>query len=143
MKTQLDHFSFPLKFSWNLWNIISRRIKEICKFQICARKIKFEAQPIDQSCWIKFRGPGMNQGISLQNFSFPSLSSRSEPTLHKVSLEPHCEATRKDPDPKKIPRASFGLLNLCAEFQDHISTGRTLTRRCTRPPRFQVWACLA
>jgi hypothetical protein len=43
----------------------------------------------------------MNQGSSLQNFSFPSFSSRSEPRLHKVSLEPHCEATRKDPDPKK------------------------------------------
>ncbi len=85
----------------------------------------------------------MNQWSSLQNFSFSSLSSRSEPTLHKVSLEPPCEATRKDPDPKKIPRTSFGLLNVCAEFQDHISTGSTLTRRCTRPPRFHVWACLS
>jgi hypothetical protein len=84
----------------------------------------------------------MNQESSLQNFSFPSLSSRSEPTLHKVSLEPLCEATRKDPDPKKIPRASFGLLNLCAKFQDHISTGSTLIRRVSRPLRFHVWACL-
>jgi hypothetical protein len=38
----------------------------------------------------------------MQNFSFPSLSSRSEPRSHKISLEPHTEATRKDPDPKKI-----------------------------------------
>jgi hypothetical protein len=120
----------------------SRRIKEICKFQTCARKIKFEAQPIYQSCRKKFRGPEMNQGSSLQNFSFPSLSSHSEPTLHKVSLKPHYKATRKDPDPKKIPRASFGLLNLCAKFLDNISTGSTLTRRVTRPPRFHVWACL-
>ncbi len=23
MKTQFVHFNFPLKFSWNLWNIVS------------------------------------------------------------------------------------------------------------------------
>jgi hypothetical protein len=83
----------------------------------------------------------MNQGSSLQNFSFQSLSSSSEPTLHKHSLEPHCEATRKDPDPKKFrgPHlASIGLLNLYVKFQDHISTGSTLIRRVTRPPRFEI-----
>ncbi len=79
-----------------------------------------------------------NQG----NFSFPSFSSRPEPRIHKVSLEPHCEATIKDPDPKKIPRASFGLLNLCAKFQDHILTGSTSNRGTIRSPRFHVWACL-
>jgi hypothetical protein len=80
---------------------------------------------------IKFRGSELSQGSSLQNFSFPSLPSLSEPRDHKVSLKPHTEATRKDPDPKKIPRASFGLLNLCAEFQDHISTGSTSNRGTT------------
>jgi hypothetical protein len=61
----------------------------------------------------------------MQNFSFVSLSSRFEPRSHKISLEPHTEATRKDPDPEKIPRASFDLLNLCAKFQSHIWTGST------------------
>jgi hypothetical protein len=43
-------------------------------------------------------------------------------------LKPHSEATRKDPDPKKIPKASFNVLDLCAKFQDHILTGSTLNR---------------
>ncbi len=52
--------------------------------------------------WIKFRGPILNQGSCMQNFSFVDLSSRSEPRSHKISLEPDFEATRKDPDPKKF-----------------------------------------
>jgi hypothetical protein len=43
-------------------------------------------------------------------------------------LEPHYEATRNDPDPEKIPRVSFDLLNLCAKFQSHIWTGSTSIR---------------
>jgi hypothetical protein len=64
----------------------------------------------------------------MQNFSFVGLSSRSEPRSQKISLEPHTEATRKDSDPKKIPRASFDLFNLCAKFQSHIRTGSTSIR---------------
>jgi hypothetical protein len=68
----------------------------------------------------------------MQNFSFPSLSSRSEPIRdHKVSLKPNSDATRNDPNLKKIPRASFGHYNLCAKFQDHILTGNTLNRGTT------------
>ncbi len=141
MKTQFDHFNFRLKFSWNLWNIVSRRIKKVCDFWTCPRKIEINVQPIDLLSWIKFRGPELNQGSPLQNFSFLSLPSRSEPRKHKVSLKPHTEATRKDPDPKKIPRTSFGVLNLCAKFQDHILTGSILNREATRP-RYQIRACL-
>jgi hypothetical protein len=64
----------------------------------------------------------------MQNFSFVSLSNRSEPRDHKISLEPYFEATRKDPDPKKISRASIDILNLCVKFQDHIWTGSTSIR---------------
>ncbi len=77
-----------------------------------------------------------------QNFSFVSLSSRSESRGHKLSLEPHTEATSKDPGPKEIPRASFDVLNLCAKFQDHISTGSTLNREAIRPHKGQICACL-
>ncbi len=101
MKTEFDHFNFRLKFSWNLWNIVSRRIKKLCDFWTCPRKIEIKVQPIDLLSWIKFRGPELNQGSSLQNFSFPSLPSCSEPRDHKVSLKPHSKAIRKDPDPKK------------------------------------------
>jgi hypothetical protein len=116
--------------------------EKLCDFWTCARKIEIKVQPIDLLRWIKFRGPKLNQWSSLQNFSFLSLPSRSEPRDHKVSLKPHTEATRKDPDPKKIPRVSFNVLNLCAKFQDHILTGSTSNRRCTRPPRDQICACL-
>jgi hypothetical protein len=141
MKTEFDHFNFRLKFSWNLWNIVSRRIKKHCDFWTCPRKNETKVQPIDLLSWIKFRGPELNQGSCLQNFSFPSLPSRSEPRDHKVSLKPHSEATRKDPHPKKIPRASFDVLDLCAKFQNHILTGSTLNRGTTRPPRDQI--CLS
>jgi hypothetical protein len=43
----------------------------------------------------------------MQNFSFVGLFSRSEPRSHKIFLEPHTEATRKDPGPNKNPRASL------------------------------------
>jgi hypothetical protein len=134
MKTQFDHFNFRLKFSWNLWNIVSRRIKNVCDFQTCLREIEIKVQPIDLLSWIKFRGPVLNQGSSLQNFSFVSLSIRSEPRDHKASLKPHTEATRKDPDPKQNPSACFGFLNMCANFQGHILTGSILNRGTTRPP---------
>jgi hypothetical protein len=52
------------------------------------------------------------------------LSSFSQSRCKIFPLESHFEATRKDPDPKKIPRAYFDLLNLCAKFQSH-STGST------------------
>ncbi len=142
MKTEFDHFNFRLKFSWNLWNIVSRRIKKLCDFWTCPRKIEIKVQPIDVLSWIKFRDPELNQQSSLQNFSFPSLPSRSEPRDHKVSLKPHSEATRKDPDQKKIPRASFDVLDLCAKFQSHISTESTLNRGTTTPLRDQICACL-
>ncbi len=125
MKTEFDHFYFRLKSSWNLWNIVSRRIKKLCDFWTCPRKIEIKVQPIDLLSWIKFRGPELNQGSCLQNFSFPSLPSRSEPRDHKASLKPHSEATRKDLTQKKIPRASIDVLALCAKFQDHILTGST------------------
>ncbi len=142
MKTESDHFNFRLKFSWNLWNFVSRRIKKLCDFWTCPRKIEIKVQPIDLLSWIKFRGPELNQGSCLENFSFSSLISRSEPRDHKVSLKPHSGATRKDPDPKRIPRASFDVLDLCAKFQDHTLTGSTSNRGTTRPPRDQICACL-
>jgi hypothetical protein len=67
--------------------------------------------------WIKFRGPELNQGSCLQNFSFPSLSSRSESRGHKVSLEPHTETTRKDPDPKKFPGPHLTSLTCVPNFR--------------------------
>jgi hypothetical protein len=76
----------------------------------------------------------MNEGSSLQNFSFPSFSSRSEPRDHKVSLKPHSEATRKDPDPKKIPRASFDFLNLCAISGSYLD-GKYLKQRDHKTPQ--------
>jgi hypothetical protein len=142
MKTEFVHFNFRLKFSWNLWNIVSRRIKKLCDFWTCPRKIEIKVQPIDLLSWIKFRDPKLNQGSCLQNFSFVGLSSRSEPRDHMVSLKPHSEATRKDPNPKKNSRASFDVLDLCVKFQDHILTGSTSNRRTTRPPRDQICACL-
>ncbi len=59
----------------------------------------------------------MNQGSSLQNISFPSLSSRSKLRLHNVSLEPHCEATRKDPDLKKIREPHLASLTCVPNFK--------------------------
>ncbi len=141
-KLNLVILIFRLKFSWNLWNIVSRRIKKLCDFWTCPRKIEIKIQPIDLLSWIKFRGPEFKQGSYLQNFSFPSLPSRSEPRDHKVSLKPHSEATRKDPDPKKNSRASFNVFDLCDKFQGHILTRSTSNRRTTRPPRDQICACL-
>ncbi len=136
MKTQFDHFNLLSKFSFNFWNIVSKRIKKICDFWTCPRKIEIKVQPIDLLSWIKFRGPELNQGSSLQNFRFVGLSSRSEPRGHKPSFELHTEATRKD------PRASFGILNLCAKFQDHILTGSILSREAKWPPKGHICACL-
>ncbi len=96
------------------------------------------AQPIDQSSWIKFRDPVLNQQSSLQNFRFKTLSTCSEQTCHKISLGPHFGVTRKDPDPKKIPRASFDLINLCAKFHSHILTESASNRRVTRPLKCQI-----
>jgi hypothetical protein len=73
----------------------------------------------------------MNQGSSLRNFRFVGFSSRS---CKVFPLEPHFEATRKDPDPKKIPRAYFDLFNLRAKFQSHISTGSTSNPGVKKPP---------
>jgi hypothetical protein len=109
-ETQFYHFNFRLKFSWNLLNIVSKRFKEVCDFWTSPRKIEIKVQPIDLLSWIKFRGPVLNHGTSLQNFSFPSPSSSPEPRDHKVSLKPHSEATRKDPDLEKNPMVSFDIL---------------------------------
>ncbi len=117
MKTQFDHFNFRLKFSWNVWNIVSRRIKKLCNFWTSPRKIEIKVQPIDLLSWINCRGPELNQGSCLQNFSFPSLPSRSEPRDHKVSLKPHSEATRKDPDPKKIRGPHLTSLTCVPNFR--------------------------
>ncbi len=57
-------------------------------------------------------------------------------------LEPHFEATRKDPDPEKIPRAYFDLLNLCAKFQSHISTGSTSNLGVKNSPKCMIWTSL-
>jgi hypothetical protein len=131
MKTQIGRLNFPLKF-----------FIQICDIWTIPRKIEIKFIPINLLSWIKFRGPELSQGSSLQSFSFPSLPSRSEPRDHEVSLEPHSEATRKDPDQKKIPRVSFDVLNLCAKFQNHILTRSTLNRGTTKPPRDHVCACL-
>jgi hypothetical protein len=69
----------------------------------------------------------MNEGSYLQSFSFSTLSNRSKPSRHESSFEPNFEATRKDPDPKKIPGSSFALLNQCAKFQSEILTLSTYT----------------
>jgi hypothetical protein len=57
-------------------------------------------------------------------------------------LEPHFEATRNDPDPKKIPRAYFDLLNLCAKFQSHISTENTSNPSVKNTPKCMIWTSL-
>jgi hypothetical protein len=93
------------KFSWNLWNIVSRRIIEKFDFWTCPRKIELNKIP---RFWIV---------SSLQNFSIPSLSSRSEPRLHKVSLEPHSETTRKDLDPNKISGPHLTSLTSVPNFR--------------------------
>ncbi len=102
MKTQFDHFNFPLNFSWNLWNIVSRRIKKVCDFCTCPRKFEIKVQPIDLLSWINFRGPVLNQGSFLQNFSLPSLSTRSEPRNHKVFWGSILEPPEKFLTPKQF-----------------------------------------
>ncbi len=99
----LLHQTLQIKFSWNLWNIVSRRVKKNSKFLTFPGKMEILAQPIDQSSWIKFRGPVLNQQSSLQNFRFPTLSTCSEQTCHKISLGPHFGVTRKDPDVSRDP----------------------------------------
>ncbi len=99
-----------------------KRFSGICDSQTSPGKIKIKVLPIDQLCWIKFRVPEMTEGSSLQNFSFPSFSNRSNSSRHESSSEPNSEATRKDPDPKKIPGSSFALLNQCAKFKPKILT---------------------
>jgi hypothetical protein len=84
-----------------------KRSSEICDFQTSLGKIEIKVQQIDQLC----RVPEINEGSSLQNFSFPALSNRPNSSRHKSSSEPNSEATRKDPDPKKIPESSFTLVN--------------------------------
>jgi hypothetical protein len=127
MKTQIFRFNFPLKF-----------FMKICDIWTFPRKIEIKIITINLLSRIKFRGPELSQGSSLQSLS----SFQSLRTQRPQGLEPYCEATRKDPDPKKIQRASFDLTNLCANFQDHILTGSTLNRGTTRPPRDQICACL-
>ncbi len=100
------------------------------------------AQPIDQSGWIKFRGPILMMWSSLRNFRFVGLPSRSESRCKVFPLEPHFEATRNDPDPKKIPRAYFDLLNLCAKFQSHISTESTSNPSVKNTPKCMIWTSL-
>ncbi len=84
----------------------------------------------------------MNEGSSRQSFSFPSLSNRSNSSRHERSIELNSEASRKDPDLRKDPGSSFALLNLCAKFQDNISTRSTLTRADKRPPNRHIWTGL-
>ncbi len=138
MITRFNKFKHFIKFSWNLWNIVSRWVKENSKFPTFPGKMEILAQPIDQSSWIKFRGPVLNQQSSLQNFRFPTLSTCSEQTCHKIYLGTHFGVTRKDPDPEKIPRASFDLINLCAKFHSHILTESASNRRVTRPLKCQI-----
>jgi hypothetical protein len=57
MIIQFLYFNLLWKFSWDLWNIVSRRITESGKFQTFSGKVEINAQPVDQSGWIKFRGP--------------------------------------------------------------------------------------
>jgi hypothetical protein len=40
MKTQFIHFNWPLKFSWTIWNIVSKLIKEISEFPTFPGKIE-------------------------------------------------------------------------------------------------------
>jgi hypothetical protein len=143
MKTQF----FIFHSAWNIFlksmkNIVRRRIIKCGKFQIFPVKFQIEAQPVDQWRWIKFRGPILMVWSSLRNFIFIGLLSRSQPRYKVFSLEPRFEAIRKDPDPQKIPRAYFDLLNLCAKYQSHTSTGSTSNRGVKNPPKCMIWTSL-
>jgi hypothetical protein len=56
MKTQFDHFNFPLKYSWNY------EIKKVCDFWNCPRKIEIKVNPFHQLNWIEFWDSELNQG---------------------------------------------------------------------------------
>ncbi len=118
----LIYFSNDFKKYRLSWVGYEKLSPGIYDFQTCARKIEIKVQPIDQMSWIKLRVPEINESNSLQNFRFPSHSSRSKPSRHESSFKPNFEATRKDPDPKKIPGSSFDFLNQCAEFRTEILT---------------------
>ncbi len=121
---KLNHlFYFSINFLFQKYKLLrvghEKRSSRICDFQTSPGKI-------DKKVIIKFRAPEMNEGSPLQNFSFVGLPSRSEPSRHKISLEPYSGATRKDPDPRKIPGSLFDLLNLYAKFQLNSLTLSTL-----------------
>ncbi len=141
MKTEFDHFNFCLKSSWNLWNIVCRRIKKLCDFWTCPRKIEIKVQSIELLRWKKFRGPELNQGSCLQNSASHLFPVAQNPGTTRFLWSPIVRPPKKS-WPKKNPRASFDVLNLCAKFQDHILTGSTLNRGTTKPPRDQICACL-
>ncbi len=93
-------FHFAWMFSWNRKNIVSRRITESGKLQTFSEKFEIKVQPVDQFSWIKFRGP-IFMVCSLQSFSFVCLLSCSQSAGKVFPLEPHSEATRTFPGPKK------------------------------------------
>jgi hypothetical protein len=129
-------------FTLKLKNIVSRRITESGKFQTFSGKIEIKAQPIDLFNWIKFRGPILMVWSSLQNFRFVGLSIGSNSTGQVFPLEPHFEATRNFPGPKKIPRAYIDLLNLCAKFYPKILTLSASNPQAKNPPKGIVWTWL-
>ncbi len=142
MKTQFLYFILLEIFSLNSWNIVSRRITKSGKFQIFPGKFVIKAQPVDQWSWLKFRGPILMVWTFLRNFRFVDLSSRSQSRCKVFRLEPHFEVTRNFPGPKKIPRVYFDLLNLCAKFQSHISTGSTSNPGVKISPKCMIWTSL-
>ncbi len=87
----------------------SRRITDTGKFQTFSGKFIIKAKPLNQFNWIKFRGPILIVWSSLQSFSFVCLPSCSQSAGKIFPLEPHSEATRNFPGPKKNPRAYFEI----------------------------------
>ncbi len=138
MKTQFIYIYILICLKYFLeieTNIVSRRILKCGKFQTFSGKFEIKAQPVDQSGWIKFRGFILMVWSSLQSFSFVSLFSCSQSTGKVFPLEPHFEATRKFPGPKKIPRAYFDLLHLCAKFYPKRLTLSASNPQAKNPPK--------
>ncbi len=137
-ENSISIFHFAWMFFWNRKNIVSRRITDSGKFQTFSGKFKIKAKPLDQFSWINFRDPILMVWSSLQSFIFVCLSSCS-PSAGKVfPLEPHSEATRNFPGPKKISRAYFDPLHLCTKFHPKILTLNSSNPQVKTPQRYSL-----